>query len=97
MQTAEEIKSAIKNIRYYSQIIYELSKKQFNIDCEQGQHIGVNLQPGTIRFDSLGAMGAACSWLNTYCSNIEANLKTAIEQDKLLHHTIIEEKENEII
>ena len=91
MEVAKEIQSAIKNIRYYSQRIDELSKKQFEIDLEQGQKFGMNPNPGAIRLDSLGAIGAACSWLNTYCNNIEANLKIATEQDRLLHAK--EEKE----
>ncbi len=85
MQTANEIKSAVENIRYYNQRIKELSKKQLEMDCEQGNRIGINVQVGTIRFDCLGAVNAACSYLDIYCDNIQVNLKMAIEQDKLLY------------
>lgn len=85
MQVASEIESAVKNIRYYSQVIKDLSKKQFDMDCEQGQRLGINTNPGTVRFDSLGAIGAACEWIDSYCGNIENNLGSAVKQDKLLH------------
>jgi len=85
MQTANEIQSAVKNIRYYSQRIKELAKKQFDTDFEQGQKIGVNAKSATMRFDCLGTIQAGCGRLEVYCSNIEANLKAAAEQDKLLY------------
>lgn len=85
MQTANEIQSAVKNIKYYSKLIYELSRKQFEADCKQGEEIGINTESGSVRFDSLGAIGSACKYLDIYCENIESNLEIANKQDKLLY------------
>lgn len=85
MQTAREIKSALDNIRYYSGKIKDLAKQQFELDYQAGADKGLNPQPGSLRFDALGAMAAGCSQLDVYCDNIEANLVTAVKQDKLLH------------
>ncbi len=85
MQKEKEIKSAIENIKYYGRIICELSKTQFNIDCEQGEKIGINPIPGTVRLENLAAITVNCSWIKTYCDGIEANLKAASEQDKTLY------------
>lgn len=85
MQTAQEITSNLKNLRYYSDKIAELAKKQFELDFARGQEIGINSGPGSIRFDCMGAIASACRWINTYCDNIDANLQSAIKQDKTLH------------
>lgn len=85
MQTATEIFSALKNLHYYSEQISNLARKQFELDCQRGQEIGINTGPGSIRFDSLGAIGNACGWINCYTDNITQNLHSAISQDKLLH------------
>jgi len=85
MQTATEITSSLKNLRYYSDKIAELAKKQFDIDLARGQEIGINSGPGSIRFDCMGAIMSACTWISTYCDNINANLQAAIKQDKVLH------------
>ena len=85
MQTASEIRDAVKNIRYYTSRIKVLAGKQINLDFTQAHSLGINLNPGTTRFDCLGIIGATCNWLDTYCDNIESNLKIAIEQDKLLY------------
>jgi len=84
METTAEIRSALKNIRYYSEQINELVKKQFNRDMEIGHATGIMPEPGSIRFDCLGTIGAATKWLETYCDNIEANIKYAEEQDSKL-------------
>ena len=84
METANEIKSALKNIRYYSKQINELSKKQFERDFEIGHVTGMNPEPGSVRFDCLGAIGTATHWIETYCDNIEANVKGAESQDQKL-------------
>jgi len=91
MQKAQEITSNLKNLRYYSSKIAELAKQQFEMDYNRGEEIGINSDPGSARFDSLGAIVSACEWIEIYCDNIEKNLQSAIKQDKLLHI----EEENE--
>lgn len=95
MQTATEIASNLKNLRYYSQKVAELAKQQFDLDFARGLEIGISTGPGSIRFDCMGAITSACSWIETYCSNIEANLDTAVKQDKVLHTEEEEEKTSE--
>ena len=85
MQTATEITSNLKNLRYYSQKIAELAKQQFGLDYARGQELGINSGPGSIRFDCMGAIISACSQIDIYADNINANLLTAIKQDKVLH------------
>ena len=85
MQTATQITSNLKNLRYYSDKIAELAKQQFQLDFTRGQELGINAGPGNIRFDCMGAVVSACSQIDFYCSNIAANLQTAIKQDKVLH------------
>jgi len=91
MQTATEITSNLKNLRYYSQKTAELTKQQFDLDYARGQEVGINTGPGSIRFDCMGAIISACSQIDIYCDNINANLQAAIKQDKVLH---IEEEES---
>jgi len=91
VQTASEIESAINNIRYYTGKIEELSRQQFNMDCERAAQLGINTDPGALRFDCLGAIKANCDWIETYCDGIVNNLKIAAEQDKILH---VEEEES---
>ena len=95
METASEIRSALKNLRYYSKQIYELSKKQFERDFEIGLVTGMNPEPGSVRFDCLGAVGAATSWIETYCDNIESNVKHAEELDQKLRPLPKEQGETE--
>lgn len=85
MQTAQEITSNLKNLRYYSDKIAELAKRQFDLDFARAQEIGINSGPGSIRFDCMGAITSACKWIGIYCDNIDANLQSAIKQDKTLH------------
>lgn len=85
MQTATEIASNLKNLKYYSDKIAELVKRQFELDFARGQEIGINSGPGSIRFDCIGAIEVACKWISIYCDNINANLESAIKQDKTLH------------
>ncbi len=85
MKTAEEIKNAVSNIQYYAKQIEELGRKQMAEDVALGQEIGINTNAGTIRFDNLGAIGAASEWISTYCLNILSNLEQAEKQDKLLN------------
>lgn len=85
MQTAQEITSDLKNLHYYSDKIAEFAKKQFDLDFARGQEIGINSGPGSIRFDCMGAIMSACEWISIYCDNIDANLQSAIKQDKVLH------------
>lgn len=84
MQTAEEIRGYIKNIRYYANKVSSLTRQQFSLDYERGNKEGINTGPGSVRFECLGCIDAAATYINTYCDNIEANLKSAEEQDKKL-------------
>ena len=81
METANEIRSAVKNIRYYTQIIHDLAKQQFDKDFDIGNLVGMAVEPGSKRFDTLGCIQANTEWLNVYCNNIEANVKHAEELD----------------
>lgn len=92
MQKANEIRSSIENIKYYVDEIKKLSKEQFNLDLKRGEEIGVNVNPGTLRYDALAVICMDCELFNTYLLNIEANLKTAESQDKMLN--IIESEED---
>lgn len=94
METASEIRSILNNIRFYSKKLEELAKQQFNKDCEIGQVVGINPEPGGVRFNCLGAIGAATKWIETYCDNIEVNVKSAEEQDQKLR-PLPEETEEE--
>jgi len=85
MQTAQEITSNLKNLHYYSDKIAELAKNQFELDYQRGQEIGINSGPGSIRFDCMAAIISCCSQIDIYCDNINANLQSAIKQDKVLH------------
>jgi len=85
MQTATEITSNLKNLRYYSDKIAELAKKQFELDYARGQEISINSGPGSIRYDCLACIMSACTLIGTYCENIDFNLQSAIKQDKVLH------------
>ena len=85
MQTAQEIQSSLKNLRYYSDKIAESARQQFDLDFQKGQELGINAGPGSIRFDCMGAIISACEWINSYAENIAKNLETAIKQDKVLH------------
>lgn len=85
MQTATEITSNLKNLRYYSDKIAELAKQQFQLDYIRGQELGINAGPGSIRFDCLGCIIGSCNWLDVYCDNIAKNLERASKQDKLLY------------
>ena len=92
MQTANEIRAAVENIRYYAGRIALLTRQQLDADCEQGNRLGMSSLPGSIRFDCLGAIAAACTHVGIYCDNILANLKTAEKQDKLLYKQEEEEQ-----
>jgi len=85
MQTTTEIQSNLKNLRYYSDKIAELAKQQFQLDYQRGEEIGINSGPGSIRYDCLACIMSACTLIGTYCDNIDANLQSAIKQDKVLH------------
>jgi hypothetical protein len=84
MEAAAEIRSALKNIRYYAEQIEALARRQFDRDMEIGLATGMNPEPGSVRFDCLGCIGAATKWIDTYCDNIESNVKHAESQDSKL-------------
>jgi len=89
MKTASEIKNALDSIKYYNERIKKLSHDQFVEDAELSD---INAQVGSIRFDALGAIGAGCSWIETYCLNISKNLEIAVAQDRLLQSKEEEEQ-----
>ena len=84
MEITSEVTSITNNIKYYSQQLEKLVRQQIERDFEDANIVGMNTGPGTIRFDNLGAIGSAASWIRTYCEGIEANLKHAESQDKKL-------------
>jgi len=94
MQTATEIASNLKNIRFYADKISQLARQQFDLDFKRGQEIGINSGPGSIRFDCLEAIRGACTSIEVYCDNIASNLESAIKQDKVLH---TEDTEQEVL
>ena len=84
METSNDIKSAINNIKYYTEQIKKLAQQQFDIDFETGNRIGMNIEPGSKRFDSLACVIAATDWIDTYCQNIESNIRHAEELDAVI-------------
>ena len=94
MQTATEITSNLKNLRYYSGKVAELAKLQFQTDYDRGQQLGINAGPGSIRYDCMSIIVEVCALIDCYCDNIKSNLETAIKQDKVLH--IEEEATNDV-
>lgn len=95
MQTSQEIRSNLNNIKYYAKKLQELTKFQFGKDVDAGHLLGINTSAGGVRFDSLGAMQTATEWINIYCDNIEANLKNAEAQDEKLRLPDEEEQKSE--
>lgn len=89
MKISKEITSYLNNIKYYTGKIDELARKQLDEDCELAE---VNVPVATRRFNALGRIGSACSWLAIYCENIGSNLKIASETDSELG--IVEEEED---
>lgn len=97
MQVAEEIRNATQSIRYYADKIEALVRQQFESDAKTREGLRLATDPAGLRFDCLGAMGATCGWLRTYCGNIEANLRTAEAQDKdliVIKETKMEEEDD---
>ena len=84
MEVTAEIIGHLKNIRYYSDKIASLAALQYNNDYARGQKAGINTGPGTTRFEALACIITATDYQKVYCDNIESNVKTAEEQDKLL-------------
>ena len=97
METQAEITSSLKNLKYYTANIQKLAKQQFELDYKRGAEKGINVAPGAIRYDTVCAIIAACSWIDCYCDNINANLLSAVSQDKLLYteEELIEQKESD--
>jgi hypothetical protein len=87
MLTSNEIRSHIKNMRFYASKIEELARKQFELDM---QLKNINYEVGSTRFDCIGAMGAACKWISIYCDNLESNLRHAEEQEFMLQKEVEE-------
>ena len=85
MQTSEEMKSYLKNIRFYTEQVNKLARKQFKADEESANKIGIAEEPGGIRFDCLLCIILACEKVQLYTQNIESNINQAEAQDKKLH------------
>lgn len=81
MKTASEIRSALDNIKYYSQRIKELAREQFNFDLE---HFGMSNKSHDSRLNSLASIGSTTGWIDLYCDSIEADIKVAESHDKKL-------------
>jgi hypothetical protein len=84
MQTSEDLRSAIKNIRYYADKISKLALQQLEQDYQHALHAGINTGPGSVRFESLACIGATATDIIIRCDNIEQNLKSAESQDSKL-------------
>jgi hypothetical protein len=95
METSNEIRSIIKNIRYYTEKLQELTKIQFNKDFDTGTLLGINTGAGSTRFETVGAIHATAGRISLYCDNIEANLKSAETQDEKLRLPNEEKQEPE--
>ncbi len=78
MEASEEIRSALKNINYYSQKIVELARQQMELDTVRG------LEMDSPKWNCMATIISACSWLETYCINIEHNLKVCEKPDKVM-------------
>jgi len=97
METGGELKGAIKNICYYAGLITELVKKQFEKDFEISKLTGINEEPASIRFDSLGIISSSSDWVKIYCDCMERNVENAESQDKLLRPSPEEMEELRIL
>jgi len=86
MQTAREIASCVKNVKYYTEKVATLVKQQLELDWAKGEleeQVGKYSMPEGIRFASLACISSACDSIKLYCLNIETNSKTAESQDKI--------------
>lgn len=81
MKQASEIISLLKNNAYYIDKIEKCTEEQIREDCKLSQ---VNLNVCSTRFRALVNILSACSTIRTYMLGINANLQTAVDQDKLL-------------
>lgn len=84
METSNELKSCVKNIRFYINKIDELAKQQLTRDIDIGIAVGIELEPGVMRFDSLHAILSNADWIHSFINGIEINIKHAEEQDDKL-------------
>jgi translation initiation factor 2 gamma subunit (eIF-2gamma) len=69
METAEELQSTIKNIRYYASKINELTKEQFEKDLKTKD---VSVVDAPKRLDLLAAMNAAAATIDCAVYNLKA-------------------------
>ena len=82
MDSANELRNAIKNIDYYADKIIELSKIQTNKDNDIGLLFGVNIITATKRFDMLAVIRTDADWIKIYTEGIESCIKGAEVCDK---------------
>ncbi len=81
MKTASEIRSALDNIKYYSQRIKELAREQFNFDLE---YFDMSEEQTDKRLNSIAIISSTTNWIDLYCDNIIANIKITEEFDSKL-------------
>ena len=74
METAEELSSTIKNIRYYANKINELTKEQFDKDLKTKD---ISVVDAPKRLDLLSAMNGAAATIELCCVQLESNLEAA--------------------
>jgi hypothetical protein len=74
METAEELSSTIKNIRYYANKINELTKEQFEKDLKTKD---ISVVDAPKRLDLLSAMNGAAATIELCCVQLESNLEAA--------------------
>ena len=67
MKTSKEIKQLVKNLKYYSSRIYELAKKDFEEDLNNG------LDNASI-VDTYGMIGNATNTISNLLDGIEFNI-----------------------
>lgn len=84
MQTASEIRSCLKNIKYYSDKLIVAATIQFNDDFEKGSAAGINTGPGTVRFECLANIIAGANELKVFSEGMENITTHAEAQDKKL-------------
>jgi len=85
MQTAEEIKSAIKNMEYYANKVVQLANTQFDLDMTDyrlGEKMDKDVNVGSVRFNSIGAIVLSCTYIRTYFQNIIRNVDVVLELEK---------------
>lgn len=82
METADTIRSATKNMKYYCDIIYKAAKEQLDTDCKLTEQFGSSISK--MRLDTIGSISATAKQIKLLCENIEGNITNAERFDKQL-------------